>query len=629
MSEKGGISVQTQHIFPVIKKWLYSEKDIFLREVVSNASDAITKIKHLSAIGEAKNVDGDFIIKVIIDKDVGTLTVTDNGIGMSEDEVKKYLNQIALSGALDFVEKYGSGKSDDGIIGHFGLGFYSSFMIADTVTVRTKSFTDVPAVEWICTSDGEYDMHECDKNERGTEVIMNVSEDEKEYLVKETISAVLDKYCSFMPYPIYLEVKGEPPAEKKEKNENGEDVVTVIEPKPVNDTEPLWQKNPSQCTEEEYANFYRKVFADYKEPLFHIHINADYPLNFKGILYFPQISHEYQSLEGQIKLFYNRVFVADNIKEVIPDYLLMLKGVLDCPELPLNVSRSYLQNSQYVAKISAHIVKKVCDKLNSLFNTERENYENFWDDIKTFAEYACMRDKKFYDKIKDVLLYKTITSEKTEYLTMKEYLAKAGTDKKIYYANDVTQQALYINMFKAQNIPVITFPHLMDNQFITAIEQYEDGLKFSRIDAETDAIKNKSDESESKNEAFEKLFKIVSGNEKMNVSFSELKDFSVPAILTVSEESRRFEEMLKLYRMSHEGEEDTFASRPLDSTLVLNTGNNLIKNLLGKDTESEKTKAIAKQIYTLSLIGQRQLSAKELSEFLSNSFELLEKLDIE
>jgi molecular chaperone HtpG len=305
----------------------------------------------------------------------------------------------------------------------------------------------------------------------------------------------------------------------------------------------------------------------------------------------------------------------------------MLKGVLDCPELPLNVSRSYLQNSQYVSKISAHIVKKVCDKLNGLFNTNRENYEKFWDDIKTFVEYACMRDKKFYDKVKDVILYKTVTSEKTEYLTIKEYLEKAGTDKKVYYANDVTQQALYINMFKAQNIPVIIFDHLMDNQFITALEQYEEGMKFSRIDAETDAIKNESEET--KNEAFEKLFKDVSGNERMNVSFSELKDQSVPAILTVSEESRRFEEMLKLYRMAHEGEEDTFASRPLDSTLVLNTSNTLIKKLLGKNTESESTKTIAKQIYTLSLIGQRQLTAKELSEFLSNSFSLLEKLDIE
>ncbi len=627
MSEKGGISVQTQHIFPVIKKWLYSEKDIFLREVVSNASDAITKVKHLAAIGEAKNIDGDFVIKVIVDKDAGTLTVTDNGIGMTEDEVKKYLNQIALSGALDFVEKYDTGRSEDGIIGHFGLGFYSSFMVSDTVTVKTKSFTDAPAVEWVCTSDGEYEMNPCDKSDRGTEVIMSVTEEEKEYLSREKIAPILDKYCAFMPYPIYLEVVGEAPQEKREKNEAGEEIVTVVEPKPINDTEPLWQKNPSQCTAEEYNDFYRKVFMDYKEPLFHIHINADYPLNFKGILYFPRISHEYQNLEGQVKLFYNRVFVADNIKEVIPDYLLMLKGVLDCPELPLNVSRSYLQNSQYVSKISAHIVKKVCDKLNGLFNTDRENYEKFWDDIKTFVEYACMRDKKFYDKVKDVILYKTITSEKTEYFTIKEYLEKAGTDKKVYYASDVTQQALYINMFKAQNVPVIIFNHLMDNQFITAIEQYESGMKFSRIDAETDAIKNDTEDAEY--EDFEKLFKTVSENERMNVSFSELKDSSVPAILTVSEESRRFEEMLKLYRMAHEGEEDTFASRPLDSTLVLNTSNSLIKKLLGKNAESESTKEIAKQIYTLSLIGQRQLTAKELSDFLSNSFSLLEKLDIE
>lgn len=625
MSEKGGISVQTQHIFPVIKKWLYSEKDIFLREIVSNASDAITKLNHLSAIGEAKGIDGNYVIKVIIDNTAGTISVTDNGIGMTEEEVKKYLNQIALSGALDFVEKYGSGKSDDGIIGHFGLGFYSAFMVSDIVTVRTKSYTDAPAVEWVCDTDGEYEMKECGKTDRGTEVIMKITEDEKEYLGKEKLAAVLDTYCAFMQYPIYLEVVGEKPKEKKEKNEKGEEVVTIEESKPINNTEPLWQKNPSQCTDEEYDSFYHKVFRDYREPLFHIHINADYPLNFKGILYFPKLGHEYESLEGKVKLFYNRVFVADNIKEVIPEYLLMLKGVLDCPELPLNVSRSYLQNSAYVSKISAHIVKKVCDKLNSLYNTERENYEKFWDDLKPFVEYACMRDKKFYDKVKDVILYKTITPEKTEYLTMNEYLEKSGTDKKIYYASDITQQALYVNMFKAQNIPVVILSHLMDSQFITTIEQSEEGVKFSRIDAETDALQQKTEgRDEVKNEAVEKLFKEISGSEKLNVTFSELKDASVPAVLTVSEESRRFDEMMKLYRMANKDEEDS-PSMPLDATLVLNTSNGLIKKLLEKDAEKESTKEIAKQIYTLSIIGQRQLTAKELSQFLTDSFSLLEK----
>ncbi len=619
MEEKGGISVQTQHIFPVIKRWLYSEKDIFLREIVSNASDAITKLKHLSAIGEAKNIGSDFVIKVIIDKDEKTLTVTDNGIGMTKDEIKKYINQIALSGALDFVEKYDSGKGDDGIIGHFGLGFYSSFMVADRVDIRTKSFTDEPAVFWTCSEDGEFEMTDCDKSERGTEIIMHVNDDEKDYLDKDKIRGILENYCAFMPFPIYLEVVGEKPEETKEKDENGNEVVKVVEPKPINDTEPLWQKNPSQCTDEEYNAFYRKVFNDYREPLFHIHINADYPLNFKGILYFPRIESKYDSLEGQVKLYYNRVFVADNIKEVIPDFMLMLKGVLDCPDLPLNVSRSYLQNSDYVSKISAHIVKKVCDKLNSLFNTEREKYEKFWEDIKPFVEYGCIRNKKFYDKVNEVLLFKTVDSE---YVTLKEYLEKSGK-KTVYYVNDPMQQAVYINLLKAQNIPVVVLDHVIDPQFITTLEQNNNDVKFKRADACTDDIKEETTEPE--NETLKKLFTDASANSELKVEFSALKDEKMPAILTISEETRRFADMMKMYRMAND--DSTPFNMPEDATLILNVNNALIKKLESKSPDDELAKAMAKQIYTLALLGQRKLSADELSVFINESCNLLEKLN--
>ena len=533
MAEKGGISVQTEHIFPIIKRWLYSEKEIFLRELVSNASDAVAKLKHLSAIGQASGIGDDFKITVRADKENKTLTVSDNGIGMSEEEIKKYINQIALSGALDFIQKYDnsetkeSDKPQDGIIGHFGLGFYSAFMVADKVVIETKSFTDAPAVHWECSDDGDYEMSEGSRTERGTDVILSLSDDEYDYLERYKLDEILSKYCTFMPTPIFLEISDD----KKEENE---------EEKPVNDSEPLWMKNPSQCTDEEYSEFYKKVFHDFKEPLFHIHINADYPLNFKGILYFPKIAHEYESMEGQIKLYYNRVFVADNIKEVIPEYMLMLKGVLDCPELPLNVSRSYLQTNTYVAKLSAHIVKKVCDKLNGLFGTEREKYEGFYDDIKTFIEYACLRDNKFYEKVKDAVLFKTVDGK---YLSLNEYL-KDKEEKKVYYTNDPAQQTVYINMFKAEGIEVIVLDKFMDNQFISLLENNNKDLHFLRIDANADAIKSADKGSE--NENLKKLFTEILGNEKLTVSFTPLKETKIPAILNISEETRRFNDMMKM-----------------------------------------------------------------------------------
>ncbi len=624
MAEKGGISVQTEHIFPVIKKWLYSDKDIFLREIVSNASDAIMKLKHIAAIGEAKDIGDEFSIWVVIDKDKKTLSVSDNGIGMTEDEVKKYINQIALSGALDFIQKYdgeaSGSKAPDGIIGHFGLGFYSSFMVSDRVNISTKSYNGEPAVFWTCTEEGEYEMVQGDRTSRGTEITMCISDSESEYLDKNKIAEILDKYCGFMQFPIYLEVVGEEPSKHKEKDEHGNEIEVIDERKPINDTEPLWQKNPSQCTEEEYNEFYKKVFADWNDPVFHIHINADYPLNFKGILYFPRLKNEYESLEGQVKLFYNRVFVADNIKEVLPDYLLMLKGVLDCPDLPLNVSRSYLQGSAYVEKIANHIVKKVCDKLNGLFSVEREKYQNSWVNIKTFVEYACIRDRKFFDKIKDALIFKTTEGE---YLSVAEYNEKANKDKEdkvIYYTNDPVQQAVYVNLFTARGIPVVILDHVIDSQFITSVEQGFDHLKFMRVDADTSALKSEGESD--KNESLEKLFIEASGNEKLKVEISPLADEKIPALLNISEENRRFEEMMHLYSLS--GQEVSPYSMPLDATLILNSNSSLIKKL--SSASGDIAKKLSKHIYTLALLGQRKLTAEELSRFVEESSEIMEKL---
>ena len=598
MTEKGGISVQTEHIFPIIKRWLYSEKDIFLREIVSNAADAESKLKHLIAIGEARVEDENFKITISVDKENKTLTVSDNGIGMTEEEVKKYINQIALSGALDFIQKYdGQDDTEDasksGIIGHFGLGFYSAFMVADKVDILTKSFKDEPAVFWTCTDDGDYEMKTAEKDSRGTDIILHINEDNKEYLEENKVRETAEKYCSFMAFPVFL----------------GDNQI--------NDTEPLWMKNPSQCTEEEYSEFYKKVFHDYNDSLFHIHINADYPLNFKGILYFPKPSHEYQNLDGEIKLYYNRVFVADNIKEVIPEYLLMLKGVIDCPDLPLNVSRSYLQTNSYVSKVSAHIVKKVCDKINSLFNTEREKFEGMYDDLKVFLEYACLKDEKFYDRIKSSLLFKSVSGN---YKTLDNCLEN-NEEKKIYYANDIEQQSVYINMFKNENIDVVIMDKVLDNQFISLLEYKNDGVKFLRVDASSDALKTDSEGKE--DEALEKLFREVSGRENLKVTLSALKDKTVPAVLNISEEARRFNDMLKMYGM-YNGKDMADKQAPEEFTLSLNSESPIIEKLKNLDEDASKT--VAKQIFNLALLSQRRLTAEELSEFVKDSYSVLEKL---
>lgn len=624
-TEKGGISVEIEHIFPIIKKWLYSEKEIFLREIVSNACDAVTKLKRLSSLGEAKDLEDEkYKITVTVDKNARTLTVSDNGIGMTEDEVRRYICQIALSGALEFIQKYEGDTEDaakDGIIGHFGLGFYSAFMVSDTVDVITRSYKSDNAVKWVCSEAGEYEItKDYYRSERGTDVVMHIMEDESEYLDGGRIREILNKYCSFMPVEIYLNIVGE---EKSEEGKENDDSKTPEEPKPINDIHPLWQKNPSECSDEEYDSFYHKVFSDWREPLFHIHLNADYPLNFKGILYFPKLANEYDSLEGQVKLYYNQVFVADNIKEVIPDFLLMLKGVLDCPELPLNVSRSYLQNSGYVAKISAHIVKKVADKLNSMFSTERENYEKLWEDLKTFVEYGCLRDHKFYDRVKGSIIFRT-TDKK--YTTLGEYLerAKEKHEKTVYYTADTTAQAQYISMFADQEIEVVVLDKLIDTQFINVIEQEGEGVKFVRIDADV-AGALKAEGSAEENKELAELFREVSGNKELKVSFELLKNQKIPAVLNISEQSRRMEDMMKMYRMA--GNDADGANFPTDSTLVINGASNLIKHLEGLVKEDAgKAKQIAKQIYSLALLSQRQLTADELQSFMSDSFDLLENI---
>lgn len=627
--KKGGISVETQNIFPVIKKWLYSDKDIFVRELISNGCDAVTKHKRLVSLGEAESDGKPYRIDVTLDTELGTLTFSDNGIGMNQEEIDKYINQIALSGALDFIQKY-EGESEDagkGIIGHFGLGFYSAFMIADKVEIKSKSYRkDDAAVWWTGNEDGSYEMRPCDKMQRGTDIILYINDDEKEYASESKIREIIEKFCSFMPVEIYYTVL----PEKKEEVKEGEEPKEKSEPKPVNDTTPLWLKKPSECTDEEYKEFYRKVFHDYKEPLFWIHISADYPLNFKGILYFPKLSNEYGSYEGQVKLYYNQVFVADNIKEVIPEYMFLLKGVLDCPELPLNVSRSYLQSNGYVAKISAHIVKKVSDKLNSLFNTEREKYESFWDDVKPFVEYAGIRDNKFFSKVKDVILYKTTEGK---FMTLAEYAANEHYDNTVYYTDDKQRQSKYVSMFASQGVPVVEFDKLIDVQFVSFAEselksddKYKD-IKFVRVDSGVADILKDSDK-QTDEEQSKKLcdfFKETLGKGNgLKISCDHLKDSTVPAVLNLSEQSRRFSDMMKMYGGG-------MGSMPVEETLVLNLSNPLIGKIADKitseETPDELSKSLATQAYMLALVAQRPLEPDELSKFISQSSELFAKLD--
>ena len=617
-TERGGISVEIEHIFPIIKKWLYSEKEIFLRELVSNACDAVTKLKRLISLGQANESEEPFRVTVRVDAPAGTLTVSDNGIGMTEEEVRRYICQIALSGALEFVQKYEGDAANDGIIGHFGLGFYSAFMVADRVEIVTRSYTDAPAVHWSCDESGSYEIGAGERAGRGTDVILHITDEEKEFLGAARLRGILEKYCAFMPVEIYFEDAEEEAKTKEAPAEEAEGGDTkTAEPAPINDTHPLWQKAPSECTEQEYKDFYHKVFHDYRDPLFYIHLSADYPLNFKGILYFPKLNHENESLEGQVKLYYNQVFVADNIKEVIPEFLLMLRGVLDCPELPLNVSRSYLQSNGYVAKISAHIVKKVADKLCGMFANDRAGYEALWQDLSAFVEYGSLREKKFFDRVKGAVLLRTTASEgERRYVTLDEYLeaAKKTNENTVYYTTDPTAQAQYVDMFRAQGVEIVVLPQIIDTQFITLLEQDRSGLKFVRIDADVaSALCQDGDAAE--NEAVTELFRKVSGNEKLKVEYRRLKDESVPALLNVAEESRRFADMMRMYQPGG-------ASLPQEESLVVNAASPLIEKL-SAEPQGEKAEQLARQIYALAKLSQRRLSAEELAAFLKNSYALL------
>jgi molecular chaperone HtpG len=608
---RGGISVETQHIFPIIKKWLYSDKDIFLREIVSNASDAVIKLKRLHSLGQfTLPEDEEFKIDVCVNREESTVTVTDNGIGMSPDELQKYICSIALSGALDFIEKYEGGDQSGGIIGHFGLGFYSSFMVSDKVEVDTLSYLGGKAVHFSCNECGEYEITDSERTERGTTVTMHISKNEQEYLDEHKLKGILNKYCAFMPVNIFFAIDGTENAEKQ----------------PVNDTLPLWNRASNEITEEEYNAFYHKLFNDYDEPLFSIHINADYPLNFKGILYFPRIRNEAQSLEGEIKLFYNQVFVADNIKEVLPEYLLMLRGALDCPELPLNVSRSYLQDNSYVKKIGQHIVKKVADKLNSLFINDREAYEKIYADIRVFIEYACLREKKFYDRVKDSLMFRLVTdNSEVKNVTVGEYIehAKDKHEGTVYYTNDVSQQAQAIDLLRKEGIEVAIFDLVLDAQYLTALEQYMQDVKFIRVDSGiADAVKTAFPEDKNEHlEALTTLFKKVSGNSELAVTCEQLKNEEIPAILSVSEESRRMEDMMRLYALGG-NQLDAF---PLSYTLTLNSSSPIFSKLTSLlDSNTDQVDLFASYVYKLALMAQKKPTAEELKSFLSDSYKILE-----
>ena len=597
--EKGTISVDTQNIFPIIKKWLYSDKDIFLREVVSNGCDAVTKLKKLTAMGKAE-ADGDYEISVVLDKENKTVTVTDNGIGMTEEEVKNYISNVAFSGAEEFIRKYKEDDSESSrIIGHFGLGFYSVFMVSERVDINTLSFEKgAKPVFWTCDGDTEYEIGEGGRETHGTEVTMHIAEDSAEFLEKNTLSDVLKKYCAFFPVPIYFYEKGE---------EKGE---------PINDTNPLWLKNPSDCTDDEYKAFYKKVFMDFNDPLFYIHLNVEYPFNLKGILYFPKLRHEFEPTEGQIKLFNNQVFVADNVKEIIPEFLLLLKGVIDCPDLPLNVSRSFLQNDGYAAKVSAHITKKVADKLNSLFTSERENYNSYWDDIAPFVKYGCLKDEKFYDKVKNIILYTTCDGE---HETLQDYLEKAkehGHENTVYYATDKLQQAQYIDIFKKQNIETVLLPMMIDNPFISFMEAKNEGVKFKRIDSSlADTLKD----GDAKADELAELFKEAIGDEKLKIETAALKSEDIPAVLLVGEEGRRLQEMARVYGAMGMSP-DMF---PSDITLTLNLSNALIKKLEENKDNKEIAVPVCKQIYDIARLQQAPLDADSLGEFLKRSADIM------
>ena len=662
MQEKGNLSINSENFLPIIKKWLYTDKDIFIRELVSNACDAVTKLQKLNMMGEADiPTDEKYEIHVILDQDNKTLKIMDNGIGMTADEIKKYINQIAFSGATDFLQKFQ--EKDEGeneIIGHFGLGFYSAFMVADKVEIDTLSYQDdAAAAKWLCEGGIDYEMEAGTRETRGTTITLHIGADGEEFLNEATLYEAMTKYCSFMPVPIFVDVLKEETEEEKAAAKKAANHVSMEEamemmqkendteepteeaeeePVPMNDINPLWQKKPSECTDEDYKAFYHKVFGDIKDPLFWIHLNMDYPFRLKGILYFPKLTDQFDMRDGEVKLYCNQVYIADNVKEVVPEFLLLLKGILDCPDMPLNVSRSALQNDGYVEKMNAYITKKVADKLNQLFKNDRPAFEGFWDDINIFIKYGCMREEKLYDKVKDALLLKTTDGV---YETVSEYLEKNKKkhENVIYFANDVNQQAQYIRLFKEQGLEAAILDTPVDKPFVSFLEyKHQDiKLKVQRVDADIDSLQEKSEgeDSEAKKQAaeFEKnqmqdLFCGVVSNEKLTVKLEALKAEKVSAMILLSEESRRMMEMMEAYANNEEFKA-MFAGMKPDETLVLNKNNKLVKTLLsmvGKEDRKADAELLSRQMYDLALMSHRPLTSDEMTAFIDRSNLLLERL---
>ncbi len=620
-SQQGNISIHAQNIMPIIKRWLYSDKDIFIREMVSNGCDAITKQKMLSPGAEE-----DWRVTVTLDAEKGELTFSDNGIGMTAEEVEKYINQVAFSGAEEFLKNY-EGDEKGGIIGHFGLGFYSAFMVADRVTIETLSGTEgASPVRWTSEDGMVFTMEDGSRTRRGTDVILHISEEEKEFLEEYRVREVLKRYCGFMATPVYFDVvKKEEPAKEGQEGEKAAENKEPKGPELINDTPALWLKAPKDCTDEEYKKFYRDVFHTFDDPLFYVHLNVDYPFNLKGILYFPKLTNDFGTREGEIKLFSGQVFVADNIKEVIPEFLMLLKGVIDCPDLPLNVSRSFLQNDGYVKKLSAYITRKVADKLTGLFNSERDNYQKYWDDIHPFVKYGCMRDAKFFDQVKDTLLYKTT---KGEYLTLQEYLSKNEGKlggKKVIYTNDPTRQSASVAMYDAEGIDVVVMDALIDLNFLSFMEYSSgvEGLTFARVDADSQTFQKEMTEDEKKQseEDEKKLADVLhkaTGKEDLTVKLASLKDESLPAMLTQEEQGRRFSEMSRIYGQDFK--------LPETHTLVLNAANPVVKSLISGEADEETRGLIAAQLYDLARMSTRPLEKEEVTAFLSRSNKLLELL---
>jgi len=657
-NEHGSLSINSENIFPVIKKWLYSDHDIFFRELISNGCDAITKLKKLEIMGEYNAPDDqEFKILIKLNAEDKTIKFIDNGIGMTSDEVNEYINQIAFSGAEAFLEKYKDKTNEDQIIGHFGLGFYSAFMVSARVAIDTLSFTEgAKAVHWECDGGTEYDMEDGTKETPGTEITLYLNEDSYEFSNDFRAREVIEKYCAFMPVPIFLEKEnGEPEYETIDEADVAEKdtvIETIIEeakteeienedgtketketvpakkkakilkrPVPLNEIHPLWAKHPNECTDEEYKEFYRSVFKDYKEPLFWIHLNMDYPFNLKGILYFPKLNTQYDTMEGTIKLYNNQVFIADNIKEVIPEFLLLLKGVIDCPDLPLNVSRSALQNDGFVKKISDYITKKVGDKLSGMYKTEKESYEKYWEDINPFIKYGCLKDEKFYEKMKDYIIFKNLDGK---YLTAAQCLEenKEKHENTIFYVTNETEQSQYINMFKEEGIDAVILTQNIDQPFVTHIESKNEKMKFARIDADlSDVFKEQTTEDELKGltESLSEIFKKALNNDKLEIKVEKLKNANISSMITLSEENRRMQEMMKMYNMSGM---DPSMFGGMGQTLVLNASNRLVQYIMN-NKDSENTNMICEQLYDLALLSHAPLTPDQMTRFIVRSNDIM------